>query len=295
MTAPPRGVAASVLVRLRDGREHHGFSEQVTLHASGGAVVKLPFAVRALLIGDLPINLWWRSTQPPPFAGPILHDLAENAQQIIYDSLGWTDPTRAVAATYSWLQKVEQGLRGGRWRVASDLNWRRLKYWRRLITQALDDSAAPGAVGSTTELIVQHGPRAVVQAWELVSWLTSQLGWQVQAGKVEQGLEIVWQFQAPHGLVRVRVHRLPDGPSEVRLLGVQCLLGGVPGAVMISPQDKHRLVVTQVGVSAAPRTANYQLQSPAELLSRQLSDRERDPVFTQSMAVAQALAKSCLN
>jgi hypothetical protein len=116
----------------------------------------------------------------------------------------------------------------------------------------------------------------------------------VQEGKVEQGLEIVWQFQAPHGPVRVRVHRLPEGPAEVRLLGVQCLLGGTPGAVMISPEGSHRLVVNQVGVSAAPRTANYQVQSPAALLSRQLSDRERDPVFTQSMAVAQKLAKSCL-
>jgi glucose-6-phosphate dehydrogenase assembly protein OpcA len=289
------GVAASVLVRLREGRDHQSLSEQVTLYASGGAVGKLPFAVRALLIGDLPINLWWRSTQPPPFAGPILHDLAENAQQIVYDSLGWTDPTRAVAAAYSWLQKVEQGLRGGRWRVASDLNWRRLKPWRRLITQALEDSAAPGAVSTATELLVQHGPHAVVQAWELVSWLTSQLGWQVQGGKVEQGLEIAWQFQAPHGLVRVRVHRLPVGPSEVRLLGLQCLLGGIPGAVIICPEGAHRLVVTQVGVSAAPRTANYQPQSPAELLSRQLSDRERDPIFTQSMVVAQKLAKSFLD
>ena len=292
--ATQTGVAASVLVRLRAGRDLQSFSEQVTLHASGGAVGKLPFAVRALLIGDLPINLWWRSPLPPPLAGPILHDLAENAQQIIYDSLGWTDPTRGVAATSSWLHKVEQGLRGGRWRVASDLNWRRLKPWRRLITQALDDSAAPGAVGSTTELIVQHGPHAMVQAWELVSWLTSQLGWQVQAGKVEQGLEIVWQFQAPQGLVRVRIHRLPSGPSEVRLLGLQCLIGGTPGAVMICPEEAHRLVVTQIGVDAAPRTANFQPQSPAEILSRQLSDRERDPVFTQSMAVAQTLAKSLL-
>jgi glucose-6-phosphate dehydrogenase assembly protein OpcA len=283
-----------VQVRRRAGRGLQSFAEQVTLHALGGAVAKLPFAVRALLIGDLPINLWWCSPLPPAFAGPILHDLAENAQQIIYDSIGWTDPTRAVAATSSWLHKVEQGLRGGRWRVASDLNWRRLKPWRRLITQALEDAAAPGAISTTTELVVEHGPRAVVQAWELVSWLTSQLGWKVGAGKVEQGLELAWKFEAPHGAVRVRIHRLPDGPSEVRLLGLQCLLEGNPGAVMICPEEAHRLVVRQIGVSAAPRTINFQAQSPAEILGRQLSDRERDPVFTQSMAVAQTLAKSLL-
>src|SRR5262249_49690613 len=98
------GILASVLVRrLAQARDHRCFSEQVTLRAAGVAVAKLPFAVRGLLIGDLPINLWWRSQQPPPLAGPLLYELAENAQQIIYDSFGWLDPARAVAAASSWL------------------------------------------------------------------------------------------------------------------------------------------------------------------------------------------------
>jgi glucose-6-phosphate dehydrogenase assembly protein OpcA len=289
-------VTASVLVgRLQAGRNHQSFSELVTLHASGGAIGRLPFAVRALLIGDLPINLWWRSPQPPPLAGPLLYDLAENAQQIIYDSLGWVEPTRAVAATFSWLQQFEQGLSGGRWRVAADLNWRRLKYWRRLTKQAFDDAAAPGAVTSATELLVEHGPHAVVQAWELVSWLTSQLGWQVQAWKVQERLEIAWQFQAAHGLVWVRIRRLPEGSSEVLLLRMQCQLAGTTGAVVIRLEDGPRLVAVQEGVAAAPRSSNIQPQSPAELLGRQLSDRERDPVFIQSMGVAQELAKSLMS
>ncbi len=60
-------------------------------------MARLPFAVRALLVGDLPINLWWASNKPPPFAGALLFDLAEHAQQIVYDSRGWLEPTRAVA------------------------------------------------------------------------------------------------------------------------------------------------------------------------------------------------------
>jgi glucose-6-phosphate dehydrogenase assembly protein OpcA len=289
-------VAASVLVRcLQTGRERQSYSEQVTLYASGAELRKLPFAVRALLIGDLPINLWWRSQQPPPLAGPLLYELSEHAQQIVYDSLSWLEPKRAVAATYSWLEQVEQGMPGGRWRVASDLNWRRLKFWRRLLTQALDDTVAPGAVASATELVVEHGPHAVVQAWELVSWLTSQLGWKVQGGKTHQGVEIGWQFRAPHGPVRVRIRRLAEGPAQVLMLRLQCRLGETNGAVVIRLEEERRLTVVQEGVPAAPRTINIQLQSPAEILGRQLSDRERDPVFTQSMAVAQELARSILD
>jgi glucose-6-phosphate dehydrogenase assembly protein OpcA len=290
------GVTASVLVRrMTAGRNQSTFSEQVTLHASGGSTQRLPFAVRALFIGDLPINLWWRSPQPPPLAGPILYELAENAQQIIYDSLGWVEPTRAVAATYSWLQQFEQSLRGGRWRVASDLNWRRLKYWRRMIRQSFDNAAAPGAVTTATELLVEHGPHAVVQAWELVSWFTSQLGWQVQAGKVEVGLEIAWKFQAPHGLVRVRIRRLPTGNPEVTMLRLQCQLAGTGGAVILRLEEGRRIAALQEGVAAALRTSNIQAQRPAELLARQLSDRDRDPVFSESMGVAQELAKSLLD
>ena len=79
---------------------------------------------------------------------------------------------------------------------------------------------------------IRRYPHAVIQAWELVSWLTSRLSWTVQAGKVQEGLEIGWQFQAPHGAVRVRIRRLPEGPPEVLTLRLQCLLGGKPGAVL---------------------------------------------------------------
>ena len=44
-----------------------------------------------------------------------------------------------------------------------------------------------------------------------------------------------------------------------------------------------------------PRTITVPQASYAELVGRQLSDRERDPVFRESMAVARALAESLLN
>src|SRR5262249_53741981 len=147
------------------------------------------------------------------------------------------------AATSAWLEQFQQGLPGGRWRVASDLNWRRLKPWRRIIKQALDDAAAPGAITTATELLVAHGPHAVVQPWELVTWRTSQLGWRVEAGKVQEGTEIAWRFDAPHGVVRVRIRRLAQGPPEVLLLRLACRLGGAPGAVVIRLEESKRLVV----------------------------------------------------
>jgi glucose-6-phosphate dehydrogenase assembly protein OpcA len=288
-------VVASAWIRRLPTRIHpNACSEMVTLHAAGGAVGRLPFAVRALLVGDLPINLWWTSNQPPPLAGAFLFDLAENAQQIIYDSRGWLEPTKAVAATASWLQGIAQGLRGGRWRVASDLNWRRLKYWRRLLAQTLESTASPGATTSATELLIEHGPHAVIQAWELASWLTRLLGWKVKAGKVEPGVQINWQFEAPHGLVTVRIRRLSEGLSEVRQVRLKCRLEGQPATLVFQPRDSTCLEVVTEGIVTAPRTVTLRPLSFAELVGRQLSDRDRDPVFTESMAVAQTLAQSLL-
>jgi glucose-6-phosphate dehydrogenase assembly protein OpcA len=288
-------INASTLVRPRPSKAPvDGCVEMITLHAAGPTTSRLPFAVRALLVGDLPINLWWASNQPPPFAGAFLFDLAENAQQIIYDSSGWLDPTRAVASTAHWLEGVSKGLPGGRWRVASDVNWRRLKYWRRILGQKLDPTAGSGAAATATELLLEHGPHAVTQAWALASWLTRRLGWKVRAGKVEPGVEIRWAFDAPHGAVAVRIKRHPEGPSEIRHVRLQCRIGNSPATLVFRPVDATRLEVVIEGVASASRTVSTQPLSFAELIGRQLSDRERDSVFTESMATAQTLAQSLM-
>ncbi len=192
-TADTAPVKASVKVWSQTGTKVRICTEQVTLRAAGDAVSELAFAVRGLLIGDLPINLWWAAHVPPALGGAMLSDLAERAQQVIYDSIGWLEPARGVAMMATWLGKFEREPGQGEWSVASDLNWRRLKYWRRLLGQALDPATAPGALTSITDVYVEHGPRAVVQAWELVSWLAARLGWQVRQGRVQPGVEIGWE------------------------------------------------------------------------------------------------------
>jgi glucose-6-phosphate dehydrogenase assembly protein OpcA len=292
-----RDVTARVTVRPMAfaGGRPHACAEQVTLHAAGPAVERLPFAVRALVIGDLPTNLWWAAPQPPPLAGSLLYDLSENVQQIMYDSLGWLTPVRGVAATASWLDKIERGAAGGRWRVASDLNWRRLKYWRRLLAQALDPKSAPGAAESVGEVLVEHGPHAVVQAWVLAAWLARRLGWRLHAGKVQEGVEISWVFSTPKGPRVVRVRRLAEGPPEVRRVRMTCTLDGKPAAMVLAPDEGgRRLAIRLEGVEAAPRTIAVPKLSAAEVIGRQLSDRERDPAFHECMAVAQGMAQSLL-
>src|SRR5439155_14603134 len=136
--------------------------------------------------------------------------------------------------------------------VASDLNWRRLKYWRRLLSQALDPVSAPGALDSITEVLVEHGPHAVIQAWELVSWMASRLKWKVQGARVQPNVEISWQVKAPHGGLKIRIRRLPEGPSEVRRVRIACSLDGQPGALNFVVESERRLAVAPEGVPGEP-------------------------------------------
>jgi len=73
---------------------------------------------------------------------------------------------------------------------------------------------------------------------------------------------------------------------------LQCRIDEHPATLVFKPLDTTRLEVTTEGVEAAPLTVTVQPQSLAELVGRQLSDRERDPVFTESIATAQVLAQS---
>ena len=279
------------------GTNRFACSEQVILRASERNVDRLPFAVREVLVGDIPTNLWWVSHQPPPFAGSLIFDLSEHVEQVIYDSLGWTDPTRGVAATANWIAKFEgqTSLGPARVRVVSDLNWRRLKSWRRLLGQALDPSSAPGAYQSITELAVEHGPHAVTQAWQLVSWIAARLGWKVQDSKVQPGVEIDWFFEAKSGPVRVAIRRMNEGAPAISRVRLTCAIEGRGTCLDLQPDRGNRLSVVAEGTGAAPRTISVPELAPGELIGRQLSDREPDPIFRQSMEVAQTLAQSLLH
>jgi glucose-6-phosphate dehydrogenase assembly protein OpcA len=273
-------------------------SEQVTLVAQGPVAQRLPSVVRALVLSDLPINLWWASNTPPPMGGPLEAELSESVQQVVYDSLGWPDPARGFLATSTWLELMDTTLPGGRWRTASDVSWRRLKYWRRLIAQALNPASAPGSAETLTEILVEHGPHAVGQAWMLACWLCMQLGWEIQGGRIQPGTQLAWRCRRPEGVGGtgwVRVVRLDQGPPEIRRVRLACEVNGMPGALTLAPDTPQRLALTVEGTETQPRTLATPPMTLAEIIGRQLNDRDRDPVFRETMARCRIMAQSLLD
>ena len=85
------------------GEDGQLIAEQVTIRAGAAAVRRSTSIARTLLVGGLPTALWWISQTAPPRSNELFDSLLEMAHHLIYDSFGWTDAARGVAAMAEWL------------------------------------------------------------------------------------------------------------------------------------------------------------------------------------------------
>jgi glucose-6-phosphate dehydrogenase assembly protein OpcA len=256
------------------------------MSASGSAAKRLPSVARSLLLGDLPTALWWCVPQAPPLGGPMFDELSQMADQVIYESMSWPDPVSGMTAVAEWVnsERTEQ--------VVADLQWRRLKLWRRLISQALSPEVLPGAMESITEIRLEHGPHSLTQAWLLVGWLASRLGWQPAHGRAQRNVEIDWSFRSTTGPIKITVRRRNEGNPEVTGAVIRWKTKDGPGQAKFEVIGPERL---QVRVNdGETRILTAPPQSRASLVARQLPDLERDPLFRETLKHAGAMAAALL-
>jgi len=263
-------------------------SEHVTIKATGTASKRLPAAVRSLVIGDLPTSLWWASHQPaPPLGGDLFEELAGLSDQVIYESRAWTDPVRDVMAMADWAAREPADL------TLADLEWRRMKFWRRLIAQGMDPAVAPGALEALTEIRIEHGPHALAKSWLLLGWLASRLGWQPERGKVEPGQEIIWKFRSPAGPVKITAVRLPKAEeNKVHEVELFWSASGKTRSRTFSRIGPGRLAVLPDDPASPPRVIVVPSQARSLLVAKQLPDLERDPLFLDSLKFSRTMAEA---
>lgn len=263
-------------------------SEHITVAATGDAVRRLPSAARSLLLGDIPTSLWWVPPEPPPAGGPLFDELSAMADQVIYDSLGWLDPVHSMIQTANWAGGESTGQRIG------DLSWRKLKPWRRIISQALDPTVVGDAMQAITEVDMEHGPHGLPQAWTLVSWLVRRLGWEPEGGKVKPGVEIDWMFRSPRNPVKITIRRLAEGDPVVRKISISWPAGNKKTTAHFVMAQSGRYVVTWDDESIPPRGLVWPAESKADLLARQLPDLDSDRLFRNTLQVCKAMAEALL-
>lgn len=274
----PLDAYVSAHCHIREGTKVCG--ESVTLTGQGAAVRRMPATIRALLIGDLPTTLWWATPAAPVLAGALYADLAGMANQVIFDSLGWLDPVGGMAA----MSRVREDRP-----LVIDVCWRRLRGWRRILSQGLDPAFAPGTIETLGELTLDHGPHALTQAWLLVGWLACRLSWQPEGGKVQPGTELTWRFRSAHGPIRVTARRLPEGPPEILTLRAAPAAGQRAPALLFASEG-GRLTVQNEGPTGGTRMLALPVPSRAAMVARQLSDLTPDAIFRDTFREACGMA-----
>jgi len=261
-------------------------SEHVTVNASRGAERRLPSVARPLLIGDLPTTLWWVSEAAPPTHGSFFHELAMMSDHVIYDSAAWLDPTADLVSTADWALAVDTE------QIAADVAWLRLKRWRRWISQTLDPAVEPGFLAGLDEVVIEHGPHALPQAWLLVGWLAGRLGWRPVGGRIAPGVEIALAFETPQGKVALTIRRSETGDAELRCVVVRAGIGGDGGRMTFSAEPGGRLALRRGAGTSSPRLVSAPEIGRAGLVARQLPELGRDVSFLNTLAMSRAMARS---
>jgi hypothetical protein len=193
---------------------------------------------------------------------------------------------RGISSVAAWATRARPAP------VISDLAWRRIKPWRRLISQALEPRVTPGALASLEEVTVEHGPHALAKAWFLIGWLACRLGWRVEGAQLSPNVELEWRFATPRGPLRARARRLPSGEADVQRVTLQWrdATSGARGARFerIGPGRLGAFfhgASEPVGVLVSPPL------SRARLVAHQLPDLARDTLFQDVLEVSRSLAE----
>lgn len=259
-------------------------AELIRVIADSTARKRLAPVARAHLVGDLPTTLWWASHQPAPFHGDVFNPLTAMADQIIYDNIGWTEPTRGMQAMSSWVaaQRSEY--------VIHNLAWRRLKHWRNLLGQVLDPALLPGALSAVTNLHIQHGPHAVAMASLLVGWLAALLGWQVEGGKLATGKQTLWHFSVANRQFPVTLSRVADAaPCALARIEWSWLDAGSERHTVFADLGDDRLGVIEVDLDLPVRAVSVPPATQGVMVAAQMAHRERDRIFERALETGNSM------
>ena len=263
-------------------------AELIRVVADETARKRLPPVARAHLEGDLPTTLWWASHEPAPSLGDLFHQLTAIADQIIYDSVGWKHPAEGMHAMSRWVAAQSSEY------VIYNLAWRRLKYWRALLSQVLDPHVQPGALSGVTEIYIDHGPHAVSMGSLLVGWLASVLGWRVEGGQAVAGKHTVWQFAVDARQVSVtlaRSEQLDSAPCKLRW---QWRYQDRDYQAVFADLGDQRLGIIEDESDVPMRVVHTQLSSQGALVAAQMAHRERDLVFEKALETGNAMTRVLL-
>jgi glucose-6-phosphate dehydrogenase assembly protein OpcA len=273
--------------------------EQIMISARGEAVGELHSTVAPLLVTDLPVFLWWPGT--PPYGSHFFVSLLDICDHLVVDSALFRaaekDLPELAALTQAPLSKAN----------LSDLNWLRLVPWRELTAQFFDsphlrpylDQLDRVAVEYATGPDDEHSPNRA-QAFLLIGWLASRLGWETTAGHGQQAPTL--QLKYGERAIAVEIEAAQRGrlekpgresvAGEILSLRLEATGAERPAIFTVTRARDGVCVITRVEVQGLPpvkRAAQIKARSESELLCTELDMLNRDIYYEEALQAARDL------
>ena len=246
------------------GLEHQVCSEEILLHVSGPAAAHLHSIIIPLLVPDLPVYVWW--TGPLPRGSHIFEEMMETADRFIVDSRRFRHPTHGLLRVASLCTDAPRCAIG-------DLNWARMACWREVLLLHGGETAMRAyreAVSAVEIAYAGHEGAAVPsQAFLLIGWLASLLGWDVPA----PGLDRQTPLRRGPAPISLRLFARPAPLEDGALLRVR-LQDEHGAALTLMLADDPAYVEVEVrtpGYTHRERHRHF-TPSPSEMLAAELDD-----------------------
>jgi len=269
----------------------HVCSETITLAARTNAITDQLNTVVSLLIPDLPVFLYWRSSLASD--RELVGKMVRMAQLLIVDSHASKNDSQNRGLLLEFLTTLPEEI------AVRDLNWARLTAWRDLVAQFFDPPDLRRQAYEIADLeifrdISGHGS-IPTRTLLLTGWLASRLNWRlVGASRLGDHWTSHWQSNTGE----VSVHFTGNLAESDESPGISSIvLRTRPGLRFSAVREKGSTcitVVTSRESGSLVHSVPQESMDEAALLVRELSINGKDLGFHGALVEALALEKSFL-
>jgi glucose-6-phosphate dehydrogenase assembly protein OpcA len=241
-------------------------SEEVTIVAGGERVKDVPSLIRALLLPDMPVAVWWYRGIPD---GGMAHLAAGLADLAILDSR-----TFESAADFEMAAGIASSSRRG----LTDLQWMRIEEWRRVTALAFDPPPMRALIPGMKSIRIQYGASREAPFGErsaallFAGWMLGQMRRSIGAS-CEVAFEPVRTDQESGFLMKIEI----DLGGEAALQVVRC-----EGAVRAFPRGVR---------GCAPAAVRLYSRKTDHLVRRALAHGERDAICERAFEATAGLLR----
>lgn len=259
--------------------------EYITFTGTAAGLDRVGGMIAALLIGDLPKFLWWKTT--PDHNNGLFKRLASVCNSVIVDSSGFNAPEFGLLRVQ---ELVEAGI------PIADLNWRRLSAWQELTAEAFDPPQRRAALSEVDRVTIDYEKGNPTQALMFLGWLASRLHWHPCEFEQESG---------DYEIQRIRFTAEDQRHVEAELAAIPTAdTGEIPGDLIAlrlnstnTEADCCTVLCSETGgcmrmeVGGGAQACRFQQvssladQKAEILLSQQLQRLGREALYEESLAV----------